>query len=151
MKDRSYAAEDRLPMKALIALSRSYRAVMTKLGQQIERHGLNPTEFAVLEFLYHKGDQPTQKIGEKILITSGSITYVVDKLERKGYLKRKRCDQDRRVIYASITPKGKELMDRMFPEHAEEIHRLFSVLDESEKLQMVEMLKKLGMHAEKQE
>ncbi|MBB6671083.1 MarR family winged helix-turn-helix transcriptional regulator [Cohnella nanjingensis] len=150
MNDREVSAEEQLNLKALIALGRSHRSVMGRLALQIESHGLNPTEFGVLEFLYHKGEQPTQKIGEKILITSGSITYVVDKLERKGYLKRRRCEQDRRVIYASLAPSGEALMDRMFPEHAEAINRLFAPLEEAEKRQMIEILKKLGMHAEQQ-
>lgn len=64
---------------------------------------MNPTEFAVLELLYHKGQQPLQQIGGKILLASGSITYVVDKLEKKGFLERVACPNDRRVTYAAIT------------------------------------------------
>lgn len=77
---------------------------------------LNPTEFAVLEYIYHKGDQPIQKIGEKVLIAR-SITYVVDKLEEKGFLERRPCSKGRRMIYAGITEQGKKFMDEVFPKH----------------------------------
>ncbi|WP_143522293.1 MarR family winged helix-turn-helix transcriptional regulator, partial [Pseudomonas sp. 2822-17] len=74
--------------------------------EDIKGFGLNTTEFAVLELLYSKGDQPIQKIGEKVLIASSSITYVVDKLEKKNYLIRKPCPKDRRITYAAITTEG---------------------------------------------
>src|SRR6188474_2561202 len=78
-------------LKLFIVMSRAYRAVNEHVNKRIQRYGLNPTEFAVLELLYHKGDQPLQQIGGKILLASGSITYVVDKLEQKGMLKRIAC------------------------------------------------------------
>ena len=74
-------------LKVFIALSRVHRSVMDTTNKSIQSNGLNPTEFAVLELLYHKGGQPLQQIGERILIASGSITYVVDKLEKKGLVK----------------------------------------------------------------
>ncbi len=75
-------------LKLYIVLSRAYKAVNEHVNKFITANGLNPTEFAVLELLYHKGDQPLQQIGGKILLASGSITYVVDKLEQKGLLKK---------------------------------------------------------------
>ena len=71
-------------LKLFIVLSRAYKAVNEQVSKSIQTNGLNPTEFAVLELLYHKGDQPLQQIGGKILLANGSITYVVDKLEQKG-------------------------------------------------------------------
>lgn len=71
-------------LKLFIALSRVHRFVMDATNKSIQSNGLNPTEFAVLELIYHKGSQPLQQIGERILIASGSITYVVDKLEKRG-------------------------------------------------------------------
>ena len=73
-------------LKLFIVLSRAYRAVNEHVNKRIQRYGLNPTEFAVLELLYHKGDQPLQQIGGKILLASGSMTYVIDKLEKKKYI-----------------------------------------------------------------
>jgi MarR family 2-MHQ and catechol resistance regulon transcriptional repressor len=83
---------------------------MEHAKQDIKRYKLNPTEFAVLELLYNKGTQPIQKIGDRILLASGSITYVVDKLEEKEYLIRKPCAKDGRVTYAKLKKKGKDLM-----------------------------------------
>jgi MarR family 2-MHQ and catechol resistance regulon transcriptional repressor len=132
-------------LKLFIVLSRSYKAINEHVNKFIAAHGLNPTEFAVLELLYHKGDQPLQQIGGKILLASGSITYVVDKLEQKGLLKRVACPNDRRVTYAQITEEGKRLIENIFPEHKARINELMSVLSEEEKNTAIELLKKLGL------
>ncbi|MCM3114137.1 MarR family transcriptional regulator [Neobacillus sp. MER 74] len=136
-------------LKLFIVLSRAYKAINEHVNKVIQANGLNPTEFAVLELLYHKGDQPMQQIGGKILLASGSITYVVDKLEQKGMLRRIACPKDRRVTYAQITEDGKKFIQEIFPEHAEQINSLMSSLSESEKLEAIELLKKLGIPAGK--
>lgn len=132
-------------LKLFIVLSRAYRSINEQVNKRIQTYGLNPTEFAVLELLYHKGDQPLQQIGGKILLASGSITYVVDKLEQKDYLKRVACPNDRRVTFAQITEKGKEFIESIFPEHEQKIHEIMSVLSDDEKDTAIEMLKRVGL------
>ncbi len=132
-------------LKLFIVLSRAFKALNEEINQHIQAQGLHPTEFGVLELLYHKGDQPLQKIGDKILLASGSITYVVDKLEKKGYLRRSACPNDRRVTYAQITDEGRELIDRIFPEHENRIHELMSVLSVDEKETAISLLKQIGL------
>lgn len=136
-------------LKLFIVLSRAYKAINEHVNKVIQASGLNPTEFAVLELLYHKGDQPLQQIGAKILLASGSITYVVDKLEQKGLLRRSACPTDRRVIFAQITDEGKKLIQDIFPDHAQQIDKLMSSLSDSEKLEAIDLLKKLGLPAGK--
>ncbi|MEH7076102.1 MarR family winged helix-turn-helix transcriptional regulator [Neobacillus drentensis] len=136
-------------LKLFIVLSRAFKAINEHVNKVIQANGLNPTEFAVLELLYHKGDQPMQQIGGKILLASGSITYVVDKLEQKGMLKRIACPNDRRVTYAQITEEGTRFIQDIFPEHAQQIDKLMSTLSETEKLEAIDLLKKLGLPAGK--
>ncbi|GLH63498.1 MarR family transcriptional regulator [Parageobacillus sp. G301] len=137
-------------LKLFIVLSRAYRSVGDQVNKSIQSFGVNPTEFAVLELLYHKGDQPLQQIGGKILLASGSITYVIDKLEQKGLIVRKACETDRRVTYASITEKGRAFIEKVFPEHAQTIHETVSGLTPEEKEQAISLLKKLGYGAKRE-
>ena len=132
-------------LKLFIVLSRAFRALNEEVNKVIQQKGLNPTEFAVLELLYHKGKQPLQQIGGKILLASGSITYVVDKLEQKSLLTRVGCPKDRRVTYAEITEAGKAFIEEIFPPHSQRIHDLMEVLDTEEKQTAIELLKKLGL------
>jgi MarR family transcriptional regulator, 2-MHQ and catechol-resistance regulon repressor len=132
-------------LKLFIVLSRTYKSVNEQVNKYIATQGLNPTEFAVLELLYHKGDQPLQQIGGKILLASGSITYVVDKLEQKGLLKRVACPNDRRVTYAQITEEGKKFIEKIWPEHEQRLNELMSVLSDEEKNTAIQLLKKIGL------
>ena len=88
-----HSHDEELSLKLLIVLSRAFHKVAERIKEDIRSHNLNTTEFAVLELLYHKGDQPIQQIGKKILLSSGSITYVIDKLEEKNLVSRKNCPE----------------------------------------------------------
>ncbi|MGM7636020.1 MarR family winged helix-turn-helix transcriptional regulator [Bacillus sp. Hm123] len=132
-------------LKLFIVLSRATKVINEQVNEYIYESGLNPTEFAVLELLYHKGPQPLQQIGNKILMASGSITYVVDKLEKKNLLARKTNEKDRRVIRAEITDQGRQLIDEIFPQHEENIHQLMNILSEEEKETAIALIRKLGV------
>lgn len=136
-------------LKLFIVLTKTFRTINDYVNEHLQKHGLNPTEFAVIELLYHKGEQPLQQIGGKILLASGSITYVVDKLECKGYIQRVACPKDRRVTYGKITEKGEKLMENIFSYHEQRIHKIMSVLSKEEKETAIYLLKKLGLSVNK--
>src|SRR5690625_92445 len=135
-------------LKLFVVLTRVLNAIQSKVKENIKTLGLNPTEFAVLELIYSKGEQPIQKIGQKILIASSSTTYVIDQLEKKQLIRRKPCPKDRRIIYGTLTETGKQLMDDVFPKHQLAIQKIFSGISTNEKKRIIEKLKKLGYHAE---
>ncbi len=139
---------DNLSLKLFIVLSRAYRSVSEHAQRDIQRHGLNPTEFAILELLYHKGPMPLQQIGGRVLLTSGSITYVIDQLCKKGYIVRRPYDKDRRVTHASLLDKGSQLIESIFPEHIKAIEHAVSGLNEDEKETAIRLLKQLGIQAQ---
>ena len=97
-------------LKLVIAMARTYNDMFFEIEKNVQEFGLNISEFGVLEMLYHKGDQPVQKVAEKILVTSGTITYVINKLEKKELVVRRKCEKDKRVFYVSLTEKGKEFI-----------------------------------------
>ncbi|WP_281889226.1 MarR family winged helix-turn-helix transcriptional regulator [Paenibacillus sp. YYML68] len=130
-----------------VVLARAYEWVAAHAERDIKRHGLNTTEYGVLELLYHKGPHPLQQIGEKILMSSGNITYVVDKLERKGLVVRKPCHADRRVSYADITETGIAFLNDAFPYHRQVVATAVAGLTADEKQQAIALLKKLGYSA----
>ncbi|WP_228619950.1 MarR family transcriptional regulator [Exiguobacterium sp.] len=137
--------EERQALKAITVLFRASQSIQDMVKQEVAAYGLNPTEFSVLELLYHKGDQPIQMIGKNVLLSSGSMTYIVDRLEAKGYLQRKACPSDRRVTYAALTETGTDLMNQIFPAHARRIDELFDGLDLDD---TITQLKTVGKRAE---
>lgn len=132
-------------LKLLVVMLKSTATIEDFIKKDMKTYGLNPTEFSVLELLYHKGEQPIQRIGEKILLASSSITYVVDKLEEKGLIKRMDSLEDRRVKFASITEKGRLFMKEIFPKHKKSIEEIFRNLTDEEMNTAIELFKKIGM------
>jgi MarR family 2-MHQ and catechol resistance regulon transcriptional repressor len=87
---------------------------------------------------------PLCAIGEKLLVTSGNVTYVADQLEKAGYLRRARSATDRRVVRAVLTPRGAALMARIFPDHAAVIARAAAALSPAEQSTLAALLKRWG-------
>lgn len=141
-------SEEQLSLKLFVVLSRAIESVKKQVVKDIKSYNLNLTEFGVLEYLYHKGEQSIQLIGKKVLLASSSITYVVDKLEEKQYIERVACPKDRRVTYAHLTTEGKKLMDDIFPKHEKAMAHIFSGLTNEEKKDAIVLMRKLGLFAE---
>ncbi|MEC0182257.1 MarR family transcriptional regulator [Paenibacillus peoriae] len=139
-----------LALNLFVVLARAYNSVTSRTNRDIHSHGLNTTEFGVLDLLYYRGPQPLQKIGEKVLISSGNITYVVDKLQKKNLLTRRASQDDRRVIYAELTDEGRHFFEQIFPQHHRVIMETVDGLSVEEKEKAIQLLKKLGLTAERQ-
>ncbi len=127
-------------LKLMISLSRTFNSMIFAVEKSLKPYGLTISEFGVLEYLYHKGEQPVQRIAEKILVTSGTITYVIDKLQKKGYAARKQCDHDKRVYYVQLTAEGEALIVDAFREHEQFLDRLFKGVNADEKRVLIKKL-----------
>lgn len=135
-------------LKLYVVLARAGNVVHRKVEEAIGRHDLTPTEFGILEALYHKGPLLLGDVQKKILLSSGGVTYTVDRLADKGLVERRDCPGDRRARYAALTPKGEALIERIFPGHAERIERTLSVLSAREQEELTGLLRKLGVAVE---
>ena len=87
------------------------------------------------------------ELGQTILVSSGGITFLVDRLERRGLVAREECEEDRRARYAVLTREGEKLVQRIFPEHARRIEKVLAGLDPAAQLETAELLKQLGRYA----
>ena len=134
-------------LKLFVVLSRAHAAIAAHAQADIARHGLTLTEFGVLEALYHKGPLLLGEVQRKILVTSGGVTYLVDRLAARGLVERRRCPTDRRAYYAALTPEGETLIGEIFPAHAAALDRALQGLDAAEKEQAIRLLRQLGRHA----
>lgn len=131
---------DNVNLKLVVAVARTYNNLFFQIEKSLQEFDLNISEFGVLEMLYHKGDQPVQKVAEKILVTSGTITYVINKLEKKEFVVRRKCNKDKRVYYVSLTEKGKDYISHIFPKHKDFLDNLFKDLDEESKIKTLDNL-----------
>lgn len=116
------------------------------LNENISKFGLNLTDFSVLDLLFQKGEQTTQKIGEKMLITSGSITYIVNKLEKMELICRNKSETDKRITYIKLTKKGRETIFELLPLQIEKINEIFSDFSREDLVNLNHLLKKFNFH-----
>lgn len=102
------------------------------------------SDFAVLELLLHKGPSSVNEIGKKVFLTSGSITVALDRLEKRGLVKRENDPDDRRVKQIILTIKGRKLIRSAFDKHKLAMEEAVSSLSASERRTLIKLLKKLG-------
>ena len=131
-----------------LVLWKAARAVEAFAENSIAHSEMCGSDFAVLEALLHKGPLPVNEIGKKILLTSGSITVAVDRLEEKGLVERRAHGTDRRAKVVHLTPAGKRLITRVYADHAADMERLASAsLTKNERETLIRLLKQIGYEA----
>lgn len=133
-----------LDLRLTRVLKNMVNAFYGSLERDIDSYGLSMETFRILELLYNKGPQTIQKISETFSIPSGSITYVVDKLEKKGYVERLPIPGDRRKTNVSMTSVGQDYFDTIFPKHVQTISDNLSFVTDEEKIELIVLLKKIG-------
>jgi MarR family transcriptional regulator, 2-MHQ and catechol-resistance regulon repressor len=131
-----------------LILMKSYHALRQVDARSICDSGLGLSDFAVLEMLLHKGPLPVNTIGRKIMLTSGSITTAIDRLEKKRFVRRQACPDDRRVTFVQLTPAGCKLIEKVFKLHTAHLEKAFEPLSKHERSTLGTLLKKIGKHSE---
>jgi len=130
-----------------LVLTRCHRALSQIAERSIVEAGLGLTDFAGLEALLHKGPLTITEIQGKVLLASGSMTAAVDRLEKKGLIRRGPAASDRRAKVLHLTPEGRRVVETAFRRHAAELESAMAILNMSERRQLYALLKKLGLFA----
>jgi len=132
-----------------LVLWKAFDALQTHALENIHSLGIGLSDFGALEVLLHKGPSPVNAIGQKIRLTSGSISIAIDRLEEKGLVERKDDPQDRRARIVHLTAQGRKLIECAFNEHAAAMEHATSGLSGTERATAIRLLKKLGNQAAK--
>ena len=130
-----------------IVLLRSFRALNHIAERSISDTGLGLTDFATLEALLHKGPLTIGEIQSKVPLALGSMTAVVDRLERRGLILRTPSPDDRRAKVLKLSSKGRAAVKDAFSRHAADLESAMAVLTHREKRQLRALLKKVGRFA----
>ena len=131
-----------------LVLWKAARAVGSYAQKSITDLEIGGSDFTVLEALLHKGPLPVNEIGKKVLLTSGSITVAVDRLETKELVERRAHGTDRRAKIVHLTKNGRKVITRAYADHAADMERLASdSLTREERKTLIRLLKKIGYEA----
>ena len=136
--------EDRA-LRLWIALARCYATFAKAITVKVQEYDLTTPQFGVLEALYHLGPLTLGDLADKLLVTGGNVTYVMDRLEEQGLVYRERSPEDRRVIQAKLTNAGRARIAEVFRGHAEYVAEVAGHLDGGQQEELRALLKMLGV------
>jgi len=115
-----------------------------KLENNLEKVGLTPPQFYVLATIGYAGGLPFGEIGAKMMVTVSNLTGIVDRLEEKKLVLRKRDEHDRRVVHVVLTDKGAKLYRTTIPLFEQSIAKIFTGLAKPEQKELSAILRKLN-------
>jgi MarR family transcriptional regulator, 2-MHQ and catechol-resistance regulon repressor len=130
-----------------LVLARAYGSIVNYIEGSFVAQGLGLSDFMVLEVLLHKGPLTISAIGEKVLLASASMTSAIDRLEKRGLVRRKTCDSDRRIRFVELTDCGKAFIEEIYARHVKDLEAVTGGLCEEERRVIYEGLKKIGLAA----
>jgi MarR family 2-MHQ and catechol resistance regulon transcriptional repressor len=137
--------DDPLAHRALQALLRAEAAVRRSLAAELEREGVSAAGFSALVVLTTAGGSlELRALRRRLDWSKPNATEVTATLESHGLVRRRRLSRDRRAAVVDLTPAGRDLVARLFPEHADRVTRTFGALDEGEKRSLAEICRKLA-------
>lgn len=133
-------------LKTITILFRAKNSIEKVIREDVKEYGLNLSEFACLEALYHKGILSIQEVQKKILIRPSSTTYVIQQLSSKGFIERKVDQNDLRSSLIRLSEKGKEFLDDIYPKHQVHLRSVLNRLSDAEEKQLQALLKVIGKY-----
>ncbi|KPJ78370.1 MAG: hypothetical protein AMJ54_03910 [Deltaproteobacteria bacterium SG8_13] len=131
-----------------LILWKAAKAVEKVDRASIKRTQLCLGDFAIMEVLLHKGPLPINTIGEKVLLTSGSMTAAVNRLQKRGLVRRVQDAVDGRLFHVHLTGRGHKAIEQAFSRHVQNLEKIVSVLTPDERVELARLLKKIGLHAD---
>jgi MarR family transcriptional regulator, 2-MHQ and catechol-resistance regulon repressor len=132
-------------LNVFIKLTRAAESLNSILNASLAKEGLTESQFGVLEALNHLGPMSQKNLGSKLLKSGGNITLVIDNLEKRGLVIRRRGVVDRRYFNIQLTEKGKILIEAVFPKQLKIITEEIGILNESEQHELQRMCKLIGL------
>jgi len=127
-----------------VKLRRAVNSLSGREDDVLRAAGLTESQFGVLEALYHLGPLCQRELASKILKSAGNLTTVVDNLQKRGLVERRREGGDRRVVTVYLTSDGDDLVAKVFPRVVDVLVDAFSVLAVREQEQLAALCRRLG-------
>jgi MarR family 2-MHQ and catechol resistance regulon transcriptional repressor len=137
--------EEVLALDTFIKLIRASSSFNNRIFSYGTIGDLTPSQFGVMEALLHLGGLCQGELSKKLLTSTGNMTLVLDNLEKRKLVKRTRSESDRRMIRIELTEGGRQLIERIFPQHVAIIQQEMSALTTEEQAELGRLCKKLGM------
>jgi MarR family transcriptional regulator, 2-MHQ and catechol-resistance regulon repressor len=119
-------------LRTLRELVECYQAFERYSAEHLREMDLTPPQFDIIATLGNTAGMSFRELGEKTLITKGTLTGVVDRLEIKGLVRRAASANDARSTIVKLTERGVSEFERVFPAHVAELKPVFASLSTAE-------------------
>jgi len=129
---RTYGKRTDKSMKTIVRLERIRLKFHNNMVNYLNDFDLTFNQFKVLEVLYHRGDLNIGSITKLTMSTPGNITVVVKNLKRDGWITTIADPEDKRASILTLASKGEEVIEKVFPNHAKNLHKSLEVLSDEE-------------------
>lgn len=130
-------------LPTLAALVTTYQSFNRYSSEDVKRFDLTMTQFDLIATLGNQPAMTFKELGEKTLVTKGTLTGVVERLVAKGLLETRCNPHDARSQLVGLTTEGERLFDVIFPNHLSHLEKAFAQLSEAELAQLTQLLLKL--------
>lgn len=134
--------------KLLVQLFNDILHIEEKSLKKTEVKDLSMTEIHTIEAIGLEGERTMGEIAHDLRITVGTLTTAINKLIKKGYVERKRIEEDRRVVLVSLTGTGKQVYNIHYVFHDEMIKAIISEFTDEEERVLGLGLEKLNVFFE---
>jgi len=134
----------RRALNLFIKLHRAADTISDRSLHPVIKVGLTPSQFGILETLYHLGPLKASQLADKHLKSRNNFTLVIDNLERMQLVTRCRNTEDRRMVTVSLTDLGRQKVQEALPPFVEALEANVAVLTPEEQEQLCNLLKILG-------
>ena len=131
-------------LPAIRELVRCYQSFESYSSRHVRSMGLTTPQFDIIATLGNTPGMTFKELGDKTLITKGTLTGVVDRLEAKNLVRRVALPADGRCQVVQLTPKGEAVFAEVFPAHLAYVGKVFAGLVPAELQQAQDTLKRLG-------
>lgn len=120
-----------------------YNIIGKQHTRKMAQHKLTTPQFNVLEVLFNSKVISLKKISKELNVTGANITCVIDNLEKRELVVRIPSKEDRRMINAELTNKGRKIFQSIFPEYLDLLDETTTKLADNEKKEFIRLLDKL--------
>lgn len=137
------AFEKNIDFELVKALKKTNSEILKQESEIVRKYNITPSQYGVLECLYIKGDMCISELIKKLISTSGTMTVIVKNLEKMKYVTKSINLNDKRYFMVHLTQSGRELVEKLLPEHMKQLNEFASIFAEQDKTELLRILYKV--------
>jgi len=134
-----------------VRLAVTFNLLYQEIKKDLANEDLTFAQLDILVCLNRTRGLPLTEVADRLLVTGGNVTGIVDRMEKAGLVTRQRDNKDKRIVWARLTEKGYAIYQQLMPRYIETMQKVNAYLTPAEKKELMRLLKKLGAGVMKKE